>query len=314
MSAVKAAAASKTLPAYARTADRAVHVKIHPQPQNVAESREVLRVLQRYGEVIVYRHLKHEPNLRAVNTSLAIYQNSKSAQNAINASPVRFQIGRQVADDSKQKQEGSIQIPNEKRVEEQSPNNGEQLPEESSDAKKEWLESFATGQKIKRESRLGTTTSYTDSRMASQILNSQYPQANTIPTSPPHTPRPFTPNPTPSSSSSTSLPYPPSPNSTTSDSLKEGSKEFSLSITQSILNHQAYIKRQHYYGGFQLHMMNTMAEDLEARVPVKGMVDCQLGKGELPYKLRRKKIESGENGESARKPLRELWEEGRRAQ
>lgn len=35
-----------------------VHVKIHPRPRNLAESREVLRVLQQYGEVVMYKHLK----------------------------------------------------------------------------------------------------------------------------------------------------------------------------------------------------------------------------------------------------------------
>lgn len=35
-----------------------VHVKIHPRPQTLAESREVLRVLQQYGEVVMYKHLK----------------------------------------------------------------------------------------------------------------------------------------------------------------------------------------------------------------------------------------------------------------
>lgn len=45
-------------PAYAKTAGRAVHIKIHPQPHDISESREVLRMLQRYGEVIMYKHLK----------------------------------------------------------------------------------------------------------------------------------------------------------------------------------------------------------------------------------------------------------------
>ena len=58
MTTVKAALAGNNIPAYAKTAGRAVHVKIYPQPQDVAESREVLRVLQRYGEVIMYKHLK----------------------------------------------------------------------------------------------------------------------------------------------------------------------------------------------------------------------------------------------------------------
>lgn len=37
---------------------QSVHIKIHPRPSNLTESREVLRVLQRYGEVTMYKHLK----------------------------------------------------------------------------------------------------------------------------------------------------------------------------------------------------------------------------------------------------------------
>lgn len=58
MAAPRVAFASQSLPAYARTVGRAVHVKIHPRPRNLSESREVLRVLQQYGEVIMYKHLK----------------------------------------------------------------------------------------------------------------------------------------------------------------------------------------------------------------------------------------------------------------
>lgn len=50
--------AGQSIPAYARTVGRAVHVNIYPRPQNLAESREVLRVLRQYGEVIMYKHLK----------------------------------------------------------------------------------------------------------------------------------------------------------------------------------------------------------------------------------------------------------------
>lgn len=58
MATARAAFAGNAAPAFARTAGRAVHVKIHPQPHDLAESREVLRVLQRYGEVVMYKHLK----------------------------------------------------------------------------------------------------------------------------------------------------------------------------------------------------------------------------------------------------------------
>ena len=50
--------ASSSIPTYARTAGRAVHIKIHPRPLNISESRHVLRRLEEYGEVIMYKHLK----------------------------------------------------------------------------------------------------------------------------------------------------------------------------------------------------------------------------------------------------------------
>ena len=58
MAAPRAAFAGRSVPAYATTIDRSVRVKIHPQPRNLTESRDVLRVLQQYGEVVVYKHLK----------------------------------------------------------------------------------------------------------------------------------------------------------------------------------------------------------------------------------------------------------------
>lgn len=52
-----------------------------------------------------------------------------------------------------------------------------------------------------------------------------------------------------------------------------------------------------------------MAEDLKGRVPVLGMADCQLHKGETPLRMRNKRRENLANG---RKTLQELWEEGQR--
>ena len=58
MAASRVALAGQSIPAYARTIGRAVHVKIYPRPRNLGESREVLRVLQQYGDVVMYKHLK----------------------------------------------------------------------------------------------------------------------------------------------------------------------------------------------------------------------------------------------------------------
>ena len=52
-----------------------------------------------------------------------------------------------------------------------------------------------------------------------------------------------------------------------------------------------------------------MAEDLEARVPVKGMMDCQIKKEEIPLRARLKRKEE-EEGKEKRKTLMELWQEG----
>ena len=54
-----AASALRNLAPSTRNIQRqAVHVKMYPRPSNLAESREVLRVLQQYGEVAMYKHLK----------------------------------------------------------------------------------------------------------------------------------------------------------------------------------------------------------------------------------------------------------------
>ena len=58
MTAPRVALAAQSMPAYARTAGRAVHIRIQPRPRNLSESREILRVLQQYGEVAMYKHLK----------------------------------------------------------------------------------------------------------------------------------------------------------------------------------------------------------------------------------------------------------------
>lgn len=39
-------------------AGRAVHIKIHPRPRNLHESRQILRVLERFGEVVMYKNLR----------------------------------------------------------------------------------------------------------------------------------------------------------------------------------------------------------------------------------------------------------------
>jgi hypothetical protein len=39
-------------------ASRSVHLRIQPRPANLSESREILRVLQRFGELSTYKYLR----------------------------------------------------------------------------------------------------------------------------------------------------------------------------------------------------------------------------------------------------------------
>ncbi|KAF2812970.1 uncharacterized protein BDZ99DRAFT_246898 [Mytilinidion resinicola] len=71
---------------------RSVHLDIHPRPANLSESREVFRVLQGFGEVDVYKTLRHERPVGAPNSAFAIYRDPEAAQKALSASPIRFAL------------------------------------------------------------------------------------------------------------------------------------------------------------------------------------------------------------------------------
>lgn len=36
----------------------AVHIRIFPRPRNLGESREILRILEKFGEIVMFKHLK----------------------------------------------------------------------------------------------------------------------------------------------------------------------------------------------------------------------------------------------------------------
>ncbi len=233
-----------------------------------------------------------------MNSAAAIYQNADAAQNVINASPLRFELKRAVLNSAAT--ESSISM-NTSAADEKHGNGSEA---EDSDQKGEWLKPLQRGRSLMKEPGAGNM-SLPGPNASPDGLNARYTQANSIPTSPPRTSKPFTSNPTPSSATPTSLPYPPTP---ASSSTKEVSKEFHLTIERSVLNHHAYIQCQHYYGGFELDKTHMMVQDLAARVPVRGMEDCQLDKGEVPLRVRVKR-----GGEAkGRETLRDLWNEGRR--
>ncbi|CAA9966837.1 hypothetical protein PTMSG1_10196 [Pyrenophora teres f. maculata] len=73
-------------------APRSVHLRIVPRPTNLSESREIFRVLQRFGEISTFKYLRYEYQNPADNVALAIYSEQASAQRALDASPIRFAL------------------------------------------------------------------------------------------------------------------------------------------------------------------------------------------------------------------------------
>ncbi|KAK8208715.1 hypothetical protein IWZ01DRAFT_484332 [Phyllosticta capitalensis] len=70
---------------------RAVHLKVHPKPLSIGESREFLRVLRQFGEVTMFRHLKHD-HTPAPHTYLAIFRHEDGAAKLLKASPLRVTL------------------------------------------------------------------------------------------------------------------------------------------------------------------------------------------------------------------------------
>jgi len=70
-------------------------------------------------------------------------------------------------------------------------------------------------------------------------------------------------------------------------------RDFELKVTLSNMNHQAYIERQGYYGPFITNKKTVMAQDLDGRVPLQGLLDCHIGKTEVPLRIRIKRTEQG---------------------
>ncbi|KAL6706359.1 hypothetical protein ACN47E_005465 [Coniothyrium glycines] len=77
-------------------ASRSLHLRIVPRPANLSESREIFRVLQRFGEISTYKYLRYEYQNPADNVALAIYRDAHSAQQALDASPIRFALEKTV--------------------------------------------------------------------------------------------------------------------------------------------------------------------------------------------------------------------------
>jgi len=71
---------------------RTVHVKMYPTATNLSERREVLRVLERFGEVTMFRSLKYHPTLPTPNAFLAMYSTEAAAREILKQAVLRYRL------------------------------------------------------------------------------------------------------------------------------------------------------------------------------------------------------------------------------
>ncbi|KAH8796290.1 hypothetical protein BGZ57DRAFT_731011, partial [Hyaloscypha finlandica] len=71
---------------------RTVFLKLHPSARTFAERREVLRVMERFGEVTMFKSYKYNPRSPTPNTFLVLFASESAARDLVNASPVRYRL------------------------------------------------------------------------------------------------------------------------------------------------------------------------------------------------------------------------------
>ena len=244
---------------------------------------------------------QHEPNVRAANSALAIYESAESAQRLLSASPLRFQSGSGAS--------VSVRVPSSGEEEEEE--GGPAPAEGPGSALEDCDEVDAAG--LRPDVAPGQGSAFTGLR-GTVRAGSMHPSPKNRPAAtgrtPSRAPKTFDHDPTALEHSHPDL------QKHVSDILQnptpsDGPREFRLEIERSTLDHYAYIQRQHYYGHFPLDLKSLMAEDLHGRVPVNGMADCELGKQEVPFRIRAKRRE--EEDRRVWTSLGRLWEQGERA-
>ena len=207
---------ASTLPAYARSAGRAVRLKIRPRPSNISESRKILGLLQNYGPIVVYQSLKYDPSSRARNAALVMFREAADADKLCEANPLRIQLSSSGARELGEGESSSLE---------------------------------------RDEGHIGEVDTLAD------------------PTT----------------------------------------KDFHIRVDQSQMNFHSYFQRQHYAGSFDPEKnISAMYLDLQGRVPVSSMADCQLDKGEVPLRMRTRRLEQQKVDKRGvfREPLEEMWRKG----
>ena len=266
---------------------------------------------------------------------MAIFKSTNSAQNLLDASPLRFELQEgttewtpiesdlsalDLAEKNREKEEWIAfeeeqQRRNQKEEQEQEDEDiiNDEIPSTHSiDSQPSKPVVGETSFPVKGgTTRWGTTFGSANARQKNVASSAPPPPPPPPPPTPlkARSPSTFTPNPLPTPANPFAEAPLPHSDALSNPPTSSQRRELHLSISRSHTNHEAYIKRQGYYGDFKLNTRTIMAEDLENRVPLEGMVDVSLSKEEVPLRIRIRKQEK-----QAQKTisLREMWEEGRR--
>ncbi|MCJ1396544.1 hypothetical protein MMC18_009435 [Xylographa bjoerkii] len=287
---------------------RAVHIKIHPRPRTVQESREVLRVLEQYGEVTMFKNLKYEPHAPAPNSALAIYRNAEAAERAMKASPVSFvfgevgnitERGNTTASDSRVPEPVEF---NRVNVTKQVVTNNIQERKDGDTEKEPTTntpDAFAWG------------ATFSDPTSSSSIDDPSSSKSGTWPFPNSHVPSVSSPPISPSYSEARSPIQTSYHEPQFTNNSSEPRREVSLSISPSGLNHYSYIARQYYYGQWWPNTRTIPGDDLSQRAPMQGFSDVRLNMPEVPVRLRMKREQESQlHNKRGLRRLRELWERG----
>ncbi|MCJ1471182.1 hypothetical protein MMC07_009830, partial [Pseudocyphellaria aurata] len=262
----------------------------------------------------MYKHLKYEPESPAHNTALAIYQNTSSAEKIIDASPLNFELeigktGSTVLDShsftndriSQVKRQGGSSL-----VEQQ----GRQLKVDNNVGDAQLIGTGTQCQSRDSDPRLTTSQGPVGGDKWDPYSHAPAGQDKSPKESFSHyQAQQFTPNPPPINSRglSADLPIPPPLPQRFSKPTPPEFRKFHLKISRSYTDHESYIERQGYYGGFNVDTSTIMAEDLQDRVPMEGMADCQLKKPAVSSWVKDMKKDRLEKNRST---LRQMWEAG----
>lgn len=260
---------------------------------------------------------QYEPESPAHNSALAIYQKSSSADAVINASPLDFEMEIGKAGSTSLQSTASTSSHADQVEEQQEPyisGTDASSPEEYDDIDDELqTDSNHSNRETKMISEavafqgLGGSKKWGNALPATRMTDDNSPNTSSISTQRSQ----FTPNAEANYSPGmvTNIPIPRRSKDTIEPTEPEF-RRFQLRISRSHRNHRDYIERQGYYGAFNPNKLTIMAEDLQGRVPVEAMIDCQLSKPEVPLWVKNMK-----NDRVTRKrlSLRQLWEEGKQA-